>query len=69
MPVYMYVLLCNGAEWENLKIYDNVEDATNELNRIKITNQHVFVQNYRIEIFEKTKDSKCFVPTYKYILP
>lgn len=69
MSSYVYVLLCNGAEWKDIQIYDNVDDANDQLGRIKNTKKHVFVKNYRIEIFEKTKDSKCFVPTYKNILP
>uniref|UniRef100_A0A6C0E307 Uncharacterized protein n=1 Tax=viral metagenome TaxID=1070528 RepID=A0A6C0E307_9ZZZZ len=69
MATYMYVLLCDGAEWEDIKIYDNFEDAKNELSHIKNTKKHVFVQNYRIEFFEKKVGTNCFVPTYKNILP
>ena len=69
MASYMYVLVCNGAEWEDIQLYDNLEDATNELNRMKNTTKHIFVQNYRIEIFEKKTETKCFIPTYKNIRP
>lgn len=69
MASYMYVLVYNGAEWEDIQLYDNLEDATNELNRMKNTTKHIFVQNYRIEIFEKKqKQNVLFLPIKTYDL-
>jgi hypothetical protein len=63
----LYILLCNGCEWEDLVIFDNKEDALSHLQKIKELNYNKCKDNfYRLEIFEKD-ESNNFIPTYKFI--
>ena len=58
----LYLLCCNGAEWEDIVIYDNKEEAT------RVLRSHPSHNNrFRIEIFEKKEGSLKFTPTYKTI--
>jgi hypothetical protein len=53
----LYVLIPNGAEWEDMRLYDNKETA------IAMSLRYT---NARIEIFEKKEGTLSYVPTYKY---
>jgi len=57
----VYVLLCDGACYEDLAIFLNKEDAITALNKIKNKSD-----NWRIEIFKKNNNH--FIPSYDYIL-
>jgi hypothetical protein len=55
----LYVLVCDRLEWEDLVIFDNIEDGRKELQKyIKDGNPN----NYRLEIM-KYENNK-FVPAY-----
>lgn len=51
----LYVLVCNGLEWEDLVIFDNKEEAIKELQKHN--------DNYRIEVM-KYENNK-FIPAYR----
>lgn len=51
----LYLLVCNGFEWEDLVIFDNKEEAIKELQKRD--------DNYRIEIM-KYENNK-FIPAYR----
>lgn len=56
----LYLLLCDGAEWEDVVIYDNQEEA------LRVLRSHPLHSNrFRIEVFEKKEGSLKFTPTYK----
>jgi hypothetical protein len=55
MTEFVYVLIPNGGEWEDLKIFLTLDDAKNALKN----------KNCRIEIFEKKE--KYFIPSYNTI--
>jgi hypothetical protein len=55
----LYVLVCDRLEWEDLVIFDNIEEGRKELQKyIKDGNP----DNYRLEIM-KYQNNK-FVPAY-----
>lgn len=56
----VYVLLCDGACYEDLTIFLNKEEAIISLNKIKNKSD-----NWRIEIFKKKNN--YFTPSYDYI--
>ena len=51
----LYMLLCDGAEWEDITLFDNKEEAIQS--SIKYPKR-------RVEIFIKT--SEGYIPTYSY---
>jgi hypothetical protein len=58
----LYLLLPYGAEWEDIVIYDNKEDA---LGVLRSHPSHK--ERFRIEVFEKKEGALKFTPTYKTI--
>ena len=59
---YLYLLLCDGAEWEDVIIYDNKEEAE------RVLRSHPsHRERFRIEVFEKKEGSLKFTPSYKTI--
>ena len=58
----LYLLLCDGGEWEDIVVYDNKEEATRVL---RCHPSHT--NRFRIEIFEKKEGSLKYTPTYKTI--
>lgn len=59
---YLYLLLCDGAEWEDVVIYDNKEEA------VRVLMSHPSHRDrFRIEVFEKKEGTLKFTPTYKTI--
>ena len=58
----LYLLLCDGGEWEDIVVYDNKEEATRVLRCHPSHNNR-----FRIEIFEKKEGSLKYTPTYKTI--
>jgi hypothetical protein len=54
--VFIYILLGNNTEWEDLQIFLNKDDAIEELKKYK---------HSRIEIFKKNNDK--YISTYNYI--
>ena len=59
----LYLLLCDGAEWEDIVVYDNKEEA------MRVLRSHPSHTNrFRIEVFEKKEGSLKFTPTYKTFL-
>jgi hypothetical protein len=58
----LYLLLCDGAEWEDVIIYDNKEEA------VRVLMSHPsHRERFRIEVFEKKEGSLKFTPSYKTI--
>ena len=58
----LYLLLGNGADWEDIVIYDNKEEAT------RVLRSHPSHNNrFRIEVFEKKEGSLKYTPAYKTI--
>ena len=59
---YLYLLLCDGAEWEDVVIYDNKEEA------VRVLMSHPSHKDrFRIEVFEKKEGTLKFTPSYKTI--
>ena len=57
----LYLLLCDGGEWEDIVVYDNKEEA------LRVLRSHPSHKRFRIETFEKKEGSLKFTPTYKTI--
>ena len=58
----LYLLLCDGVEWEDTVIYDNKEEA------LRVLRSHPSHSNrFRIEVFERKEGTLKFTPTYKTI--
>ena len=56
----LYLLLPYGAEWEDIVIYENKEEAE------RVLRSHPsHSERFRIEVFEKKEGSLKFTPTYK----
>jgi len=62
----LYVIAFNGMEWEDIVIYDILEEGYEELKKIERDYPKLYKEyGYRIEVFQK-KDNKKFTPTYQY---
>jgi hypothetical protein len=58
----LYLLLPDGAEWEDIIIYDNKEEA------LRVLRSHPsHKERFRIEVFEKKEGALKFTPSYKTI--
>jgi hypothetical protein len=53
---FVYVLICDQSEWEDLVVFLSREEALEESIR---------KPNHRVEIFSKT-DNSGYTPTYNY---
>ena len=55
-PEYMYVLVCNGGDWEDMKIVHSKEQA------IQLSIRY---SNAVVEVFCKNKKNE-YIPIYQY---
>ena len=54
---YLYMMICDGGEWEDMLVYNTEDEAV-----------HASIRNpdFRIEIFARNNGRGPFSPTYRY---